>query len=279
MLALERTVFLGAVMLALASCTAAPEQIERPETVGESNPGSTTEATSDATATGMADGADASGTTGEPATTMPLDATATTGDPSTGGSAEDGPMTTGMETTGEPGDCHPLLSEVLYDPSGGNNNKQWIELYNPCPEEIVLTDTYSLGWGGDDYAAEGIDLVGAIASSGCFVVGGPNSDNSNANPVYDQNEDLHRDPQTAHDGVADGVALFDMVEGDVTAETLPIDAVIYGDENSNGLLDPNGDTPVPHVQRAPEGQSIRRTARTSTWIIEPSPAPNDCMPM
>jgi hypothetical protein len=206
-------------------------------------------------------------------TTTPLDGstTATGGTTSTNGS-------TGESTTDEPpGDCHPLLVEVFYDGMGGNNEKQWIELYNPCGVEITLTNAYSLGWGGNDYTTGTLSLVGMLGDGGCFVVGGPQANNENGNPVFDQVANFSRDLELSGNQ-ADGVALFLGVAEDIAVDTVPVDAVIYGTNNSSGLLDSEGETPEPHVGDAPQLQSIRRTAPEPEWIVESDPMPNDCPP-
>jgi hypothetical protein len=75
------------------------------------------------------------------------------------------------------------------------------------------------------------------------------------------------------------VALFWGPAAEVQADTVPLDAVIYGTNNSSGLLDSNGDTPEPHVNDAPDQNSIRRTAaEPPTWIVEGSPMPDLCPP-
>ncbi len=201
------------------------------------------------------------------------DETATTGDSATGSTSEG---ETEEESTGMMGACHPILVEVLYDPASGNNDEQWIKLFNPCDEGVNLVG-YSLGWGGANYAESGIDLTGSVGAGECFIVGGPQSEDDNANPVLDQAEDLDSDlSQDSTPG--NGVALFDMAEDAVLPETHPLDAVIYGDDNMSGLIDPMGNTPPPHVGDASSTNSIRRTSAASTWIIEVNPTPNVCPP-
>lgn len=273
-------------MALCGGCTPTPDEVAETGLSGEP-PTSTSESTADpptstSTTEGSATGASADGTGSSsgssdegPTTTMPVDGTDTTSSASegTGSSSGVGTESSGT-TTGGTADCHPLLAEVLYDPSGGNGGNQWIRLYNPCPDDVELTG-YSLGWGGNDYAGQGGDLSGTIAAGECFLLGGPMSNDSSYLPVFDLVLDFSADlPSSGAD--ADGIALFADVEANITADTIPLDAVIYGALNTNGLLDSAGDTPDPHVGDAPQGQSIRRTALDSSWEIEPSPAPNDC---
>jgi hypothetical protein len=237
-----------------ASSTGAPP--------GDTTEGAATVASVDGTSSGDA-----------PTTTMPLDGTSTTSassdDPGSSSSGD------GDTTTGEPGGCHPILAEVLFDAIGMNHRKQWVRIYNPCDVEIELAGAYVLAWGGPDYTHGQLELVGAIDPGECRVVGGPDSNNDNGNPVWGQNQDFSPDLQLGGDP-ADGVALFVGTAADVMSDTVPVDAVIYGVSNGNGLLDANGDTPAPHVGDVAMGQSIRRTSLAPAWEVAPSPTPNEC---
>lgn len=287
MIDVSRTIGSSALTLFIVACNAPPDEVtsaalptgETATSTGSTDtpPGPTT----DASATvASADGTGTSGSTTEgPATTLPLDGT-TTIDPSatSGSSGDPGSSSSGMmEGSGSSGgqaDCHPLLAEVLYDPMGGNNGKQWIKLYNPCAHEIDLVGA-SLGWGGSDYAVHGLDLEGTIAAGDCFLLGGTTVNGDTYNPVYDWAVDLSGDLEVSGDP-ADGIALFADIEANIQTDTVPVDAVIYGIANGSGLLDAAGATPPPHVGDAASTQSIRRTALSETWIIEPNPTPNEC---
>ncbi|MEX1362782.1 MAG: hypothetical protein AB1Z98_06625 [Nannocystaceae bacterium] len=212
-----------------------------------------------------------------------------------GGATETGPgatsvLTTGDESpgttdgdsgsTGGPSVCHPQIVEVLYDSNGGNNGEQWIKLYNPCGVPIDLAN-YSLGWGSTDYTDGSLDLSMMIAADDCFVVGGGNaSQPPDPQPVYDLEQNLDPDLDDGdHNGNGDGVALFLGDAASVTGGTVPVDAVIYGEDNDGGLIDSMNATPPPHVGDAPENSSIRRNGPTDAdWVIEPVPTPNVCPP-
>jgi hypothetical protein len=214
--------------------------------------------------------------TGSEGTTMALDGGSST--TTAEGSSSGEPMESSGTTTGEVTDCHPLLAELLYDPDMSDNNKEWLRLYNPCAVEIVLDD-YSLGWGGIDYTATGVkNLMGSVGPGRCFVVGGEMSNADNSDPLFDQESDFHNDVQNGPDP-ADGMALFLGEAASITSATIPVDAVIYGMNNSSNLLDANGDTPEPHVGNAGAGESIRRTALDAEWEVAQSPTPNDCPPL
>ncbi|MCP4662152.1 MAG: hypothetical protein GY856_42660 [bacterium] len=60
----------------------------------------------------------------------------------------------------------------------------------------------------------------------------------------------------------------------VTASTVPIDAVVYGSNNNNGLIDETGSANPPEVGDAPGGSSIERTNLAGSWQIQSSPTPN-----
>jgi hypothetical protein len=239
--------------------------------------GSTTDASTGVSPTseGSATVASADTGTGDGTSTgMPLDGTST-GEPTTSGSTDGTEGSSTSSTTGEPGECHPILAEVLYDATGGNNNKQWVKLYNPCDAEIELADAYVLAYGGQSYTHGLFVLDGSIDPGECRVVGGPDSSNDNGNPVWGQNVDFSPDLQVSEDP-AGGVALFVGTADDVMEDSVPVDAVIYGVSNDNGLVDANGRMPEPHVGESEPAQSIRRTSLDAEWEVAASPTPNEC---
>jgi hypothetical protein len=150
----------------------------------------------------------------------------------------------------------------FYDADGSDDGLEWIKLYNDCPTDAQLS-TMSLGWGGSSYRAGRLQLQGTVAAGECFLVGGPVTDAVNGGPLLDDAVDLQPDLQNSG-ADADGIE-----EG-----TLPLDAVIYGTANTNGLLDPTGDAPAPHVGDAKAGESLQRVA-ADAWTIG-APAPSDC---
>jgi hypothetical protein len=164
-----------------------------------------------------------------------------------------------------------VLSEVFYDAAGSDDQLEWVELYNRGNTTITLTGNYSLGWGGTDYTYGTLDLVGSVAPGETFVVGGPTSNTGNQSPVFDQAQDL--DPGIQNGGTtADGLALFGVPAASITAATVPVDAVIYGGQNDNQLIDHTGQAPSPDVGDAAGGESIARN--TVGWFIQPVPTPN-----
>lgn len=165
-----------------------------------------------------------------------------------------------------------ILSEVLYDVSSGDDGLEWIELFNSGSSAVDLS-TYSLGNGGTDYTYSLVQLSGVLAPGATFVVGGPTSNSSNANPTFDLTVNFSPDLQNSGT-TGDGVALFDVPANQVTAATVPIDAVIYGPNNNSNLIDESGTANAPEVSDATAGSSIERIDLQGNWQIQSSPNPN-----
>lgn len=165
-----------------------------------------------------------------------------------------------------------VLSEVYYDSPGGDDQHEWIEIYNGGDESVDLSG-FSLGFAGTAYTYSTAQLSGVIEPRGCVVVGGPVSNPDNGNPTFDIS--LNFEPDIQNSGsTADAVGLFRGLAVDITADSLPIDAVIYGGSNNSALRDSNGDTPTPNVNDAPSAHSLERTR--DGWRIQDAPTPNDC---
>ena len=165
----------------------------------------------------------------------------------------------------------PVLSEVFYDATSGDDGLEWVELYNPTGESIDLA-SFSLGNGGASYTSSLVQLAGTIPAGGTFVVGGPTSGSANYFPDLDQEIDFNPDFQNSGT-VGDGVALFDVPASQVTSSTVPVDAVVYGPNNSSNLIDETGSANAPEVGDAPGGSSIERTDLAGSWQIQSSPNP------
>lgn len=118
-----------------------------------------------------------------------------------------------------------------------------------------------------------MQLSGTIQPGATFVVGGPTSDATNGNPVFDLVVNFSPDFQNSGT-VGDGVALFDVPASQITSTTVPIDAVIYGPNNNNGLIDENGQASPPEVGDAPAGSTIERVDLAGAWQIQGTPSPN-----
>jgi hypothetical protein len=171
-----------------------------------------------------------------------------------------------------------IIAEVFYNPAGGDNSYEWVKLFNGTGATIDLSG-YSLGWGGTDYTYGTLQLEGTIDPGSCFLVGGPNGDAATGFPggaAFDQSVALSPNVQNSGD-VADGVALFDVTAVMIGAATTPIDAVIYGDTNSNGLLDETGAAGAVDVADAGSGNGLV-LQDDLTWTTTATLTPTACLP-
>ena len=71
---------------------------------------------------------------------------------------------------------------------------------------------------------------------------------------------------------ADGVGLFDSLENQISALSIPLDAVVYGALNDNQLIGADGLVSPPDVGDAPSGSSIVRISPIE-WMITSEPRP------
>jgi len=189
-------------------------------------------------------------------------------------------LTADLQVTALP-DVGLVLSEVFYDSAtpSNDNGYEWIEIYNGGFVSIDLS-TYSLGAGGGDYLNTTVQLSGTMAPGDCFVVGGPDSSPDNGSPAFDQTENFSPDLQNSG-STADAVGLFDLPAASLDASSIPIDSVIYGDNNEH-FCNSNGECPdpadssiaLPDVGDASSGSSLQNTA--AGWVIEPAPNPGVC---
>ncbi len=161
-----------------------------------------------------------------------------------------------------PVSCGVRIVEVLYDAEGADGGHEWVKLQNTCDTPASL-DNMSLGWGGGGYTRGSADLGGDIDAGACVLVG-------SADVAAELEMTFSPALQNAG-ALADGVALFDARSTDVTNATVPLDAVIYGGRNDDGLMDARGERPEPHVGDASAGRSIALV--DGAWeISEPMPA-------
>ena len=87
---------------------------------------------------------------------------------------------------------------------------------------------------------------------------------------------MNFDPDIENSGdKADGVALFDVPAADVTVNTVPYDAVVYGAANTSALLGSDGAPAAPDVADTWGGSSLFRST-VDTWIINENPTPGLC---
>ena len=185
-------------------------------------------------------------------------------------------VTADLTVTSQP-DIGLVLSEVLYDAPGSDDDLEWVEIYNGGFSTIDLS-TWSLGAGGGDYLNFTLQLAGSLAPGDCFVVGGANSTADNALPSFDQQ--VGTGSATPYlvlqnsGSTADALGLFDVPEVALTSASIPIDSVVYGSTNDDEFSDPDGNISAVDVGDAPSGSSVEQS--TTGWAIQSSPSPGDC---
>ena len=187
--------------------------------------------------------------------------------------ATDGTNSPSQSVTITVGAAPLLITEVLANPTGVNDQREWIEIHNTGNTFVDLSQ-YSVAVGGADWTAGQVLLSGTIAPQGCVVVGGPTSDVDNGAPVFDVAADFT--PDLGDGGAtASGVALF--FGTSVGALDNPIDAVVYGDANANMLRAEDG---MPKADLSPTpgvGESLVRTSAASdTFALDSTPSPGNC---
>ncbi|MCH9688667.1 MAG: hypothetical protein K0V04_44965 [Deltaproteobacteria bacterium] len=205
-------------------------------------------------------------------TTDPRGTTSTPDPDSSGGSTGRGEGTgSSSDSSGEPRDCIPIIVEALTGLSGNDDEREWVVLLNPCPDPVDL-DAFILAW-GDERGYDGtLDLVGTVPSGQCWVVGGPASDPSNADPVYDQAVNLNPNLDSGQGAVG----LFTLNPMDIDVSEVPLDVVIYGSTNAPGYRDSTGAIVDPMLGNPPDNDSLRRTSAAPTWMFGDPPTPNVC---
>ncbi len=165
-----------------------------------------------------------------------------------------------------------LLAQVYYDHTSTDDGYEWVQLYNGSGDPIDLSG-YSLGYAGSDFTYGTYQLAGTIPPFSCFVAGGPNVDEGNGNPIYDQTLDFSPDLQNSG-STADGVALFNVPASEITASTVPIDALIYGGSNDNNLLDETGSPGAVDAGDCDADISLLRGP--GAWVCQDPPTPLNC---
>ena len=162
-----------------------------------------------------------------------------------------------------------VLSEIYYSPDMPGPGMQWIEVANISAQPIDLSQ-YSLSGGGASWDDDRISLgARVLPAGGCLVVGGANNA---AIPPENPAAGLLVERSSISLGygvmVADGVALFGAPQG------APLDAVVWGGPNLNGLDGPGGMPLAPQKPVSP-GQSLERGAQPG-WIAQLAPSPGIC---
>jgi len=161
-----------------------------------------------------------------------------------------------------------VISEVMYEPSGGDNSRQWVELYNGTGSSIDLSN-YHLEWGEGSLTESSGALSGTLAAGATWVMGGPTSDGNNGNPIYDA---IYNFVPNLGDGRhiwrEDGIALFE------TATSTMLHTIVYGGNNfAVNFVDEQGGTAVAFDDSTLNpGESIEFLG-TTVWQIGTTATP------
>ncbi len=165
-----------------------------------------------------------------------------------------------------------ILSEVLYDSTGADDGREWVELRNAGSGSVPLA-CYVIGNGSTSYRYSVAQLPAIeIPAGGCVIVGGPDCGGAACTVTSNFTPDFHNGTS----GSASGVALLYGTAASITDATVPVDAVLYGTANMAGLLDASGTAPASaHVVDVAAGHSIAR-AMDGSWTDLATPTPGSC---
>ncbi|RME23865.1 MAG: lamin tail domain-containing protein [Deltaproteobacteria bacterium] len=148
----------------------------------------------------------------------------------------------GGEGPGCPGQDDVKINELLTNPSGSDDDKEWIELYNRSDVPVDLTG-WALQYGTSSFSST-VDLPAGtvIDPGGYLVVGGKKS------------------------GVADVIASLSLGNASSSADAVRLvhcgpgtaDTVVYGDDNSDEWKDDSGEIADSLAPAPGEDASIQR---------------------
>ncbi len=161
------------------------------------------------------------------------------------------------------------ISEVLADPTGTNDQRQWVELTNTGTTILDLSQ-FALGSGSAAYNETLLQLAGTLAPGDCVVVGGPTSDASNGSPTYDVSGDFNPDLPASG-----GVGVFVGPIAEQAGSRTPVTSIVYGGSNPNGLIDSTGAAQTELSPALVEGQSLTRTSDSDSLTLD-TPTPGQC---
>ena len=174
-----------------------------------------------------------------------------------------------------------VLSEILYDLSGDDEQKEWVEIYNRGAVAVDLTGVrIQINNGSSGGYVDSLILSGVIGAGGCKVVGGPLAGPTAGNftpagftylVTGDFTPSLGNAGSTSAEA-GDAIAL-------VTSAGTMVDVVLYGNNNGDGITNADGVAfPAPHVADVAPGRSIERTGPLpgTTWRVQTAPVPGTC---
>lgn len=167
------------------------------------------------------------------------------------------------------------IAEVMADPMGIDDERQWIKLHNRTVVPIDLSN-YGLKAGATSYDSISVPLSGMLAAGKCVLIGGPKPAGPGA-PPYTPQHDFEPDlPHVHMAGEAAGFALFDSLPG-IDGVRTPVDALIVGSGNNSRFRGPDGGMPAPYclTPAADQDLSIVRTG-AAACVASATPKPSAC---
>jgi hypothetical protein len=158
-----------------------------------------------------------------------------------------------------------VLNELMVNPDGPDDGKEWIELYNPTGTPISVAG-WGLSW------ATNADNIGRIQA---VIPGGVEVSAEGFLLIGDElvdDVDVSLRLRLPNGTNGDGVMLFD-------CEGNRVDTVIYGPNNDDGITDDNGDVVDPYVRQVSSGAALARrsdgvdTDTAADWFSTNRPTP------
>lgn len=164
-----------------------------------------------------------------------------------------------------------VIEEVLVKPTTGPaSGWQWVNVYNRCASAMPLGGV-ALRWtkAGEWTSSLGLAPAKAIPGYGCITIGGSKSSPNNASPTFTMASAFAPQIPVPTSAAAVGVGLF------VTSSALPFAAVIFGDENLEGIEGVGGAVSLEtDIAEVVPGHSMRLYA--GRWIDTKFPEPQHC---
>jgi Lamin Tail Domain len=165
------------------------------------------------------------------------------------------------------------IAEVHADPTGTDDNKQWIKLYNRTPLPIDLS-AYELRSGVASYdVIMTQSLTGTLSPGACAVIGGTRQTAPNE-PIYWQAVNFTPDLQHPLNGGA-GFAVFDRLATPIGGIATPVDTMIIGSNNAGGLRGPDAEVAPVSCSTPAQSLSALRIPNTN-GCVQAAPTPSSC---
>jgi len=161
------------------------------------------------------------------------------------------------------------ITEVLADPIGVDDSRQWVKLHNRTSLPIDLSG-YELKAGTSNYELVKLQLAGSLPPGSCALVGGPRQ-SSPTDPPYWQAVNFTPDlPHVTTGGT--GFAVFDRYTAPIDATPTPVDTMLIGSSNDARLLGPDAEIVSPYCATPSTSLSAVRTAPDSCVAATPQPS-------